>query len=40
MPNAGIDAVLVGSQIVVNLQSIVSRRVKPIRYDDIDSGIF
>lgn len=29
MPNAGIDAVLVGSQIVVNLQSIVSRRVNP-----------
>ena len=40
MPNAGIDAVLVGSQIVVNLQSIVSRRVNPFDMTTLTVGSF
>lgn len=39
-PNDGVDAVLVGSQVVVNLQSIVSRRVNPFDMTTLTVGSF
>ncbi|SHK44290.1 M20 family metallopeptidase [Paramaledivibacter caminithermalis] len=40
MPNQGIDAVVVGSSIVMNLQSLVSREINPLDPAVISIGMF
>ncbi|TCO76887.1 M20 family metallopeptidase [Marinisporobacter balticus] len=40
MPNQGVDAVVVGSAMVMNIQSIVSREISPLHPAVISVGIF
>ncbi|MTI68124.1 MAG: amidohydrolase [Firmicutes bacterium] len=40
MPHQGVDAVLVGSAIVMNLQSVVSREISPLDPSVLSVGIF